>query len=276
MLSLTRKNAKIQLTSPTMNNSLDSLLNYLCDSYIWLISLLWINKVHFQSFIFSKMGDVEQLRIDLDKFCSTEESNQNKFENIPSESKSFNCPFWGNSRAFEITLILATLETVLIKIASNGEMPFDFEWKQISQLVKRKILYCIDSMNTKVKHVIKYIILYNPFRPNINQQKNIRIHVIFFCREWKCLQKPPSQFNAFVNSFSSQKNIIRIQINIFMPFWNVFLLFQVIEIIKGATHIIWDTIILNFIDIFRMAKTSRIRSTKRRTTKRLVIQITIT
>ena len=98
------------------------------------------------------MGDVEQLRIDLDKFCSTEESNQNKFENIPSESKSFSCPFWGNSRAFEITLILATLETVLIKIASNGEMPFDFEWKQISQLVKRKILYCIDSMNTKVSY----------------------------------------------------------------------------------------------------------------------------
>lgn len=128
----------------------------------------------------------------------------------------------------EVILILATLETVLIKIASNGEMPFDFEWKQISQLVKRKILYCIDSMNTKVKHVIKYIILYNPFRPNINQQKNIRIRVIFFCREWKCSQKPPSRFNAFVNSFLSQKNIIRIQINIFMPFWNVFLSFQVL------------------------------------------------
>ena len=109
----------------------------------------------FSEFHFSKMGDVEQLRIDLDKFCSTEESNQNKFENIPSESKSFNCPFWGNSRAFEITLILATLETVLIKIASNGEMPFDFEWKQISQLVKRKILYCIDSMNTKVRYAFK-------------------------------------------------------------------------------------------------------------------------
>lgn len=61
--------------------------------------------------------------------------------------------FW--PRAFEIILILATLETVLIKIASNGEMPFDFEWKQISQLVKRKILYCIDSMNTKVKHATK-------------------------------------------------------------------------------------------------------------------------
>jgi len=78
------------------------------------------------------MGDVEQLRIDLDKFCSTEENNQNKFENIPT-----------------------TLETVLIKIASNGEMPFDFEWKQISQLVKRKILYCIDSMNTKVENATK-------------------------------------------------------------------------------------------------------------------------
>jgi len=75
------------------------------------------------------MGDVEQLRIDLDKFCSTEENNQNKFENIPT-----------------------TLETVLIKIASNGEMPFDFEWKQISQLVKRKILFCIDSMNTKAQY----------------------------------------------------------------------------------------------------------------------------
>jgi len=75
------------------------------------------------------MGDVEQLRIDLDKFCSTEENTQNKFENIPT-----------------------TLETVLIKIASNGEMPFDFEWKQISQLVKRKILYCIDSMNTKAQY----------------------------------------------------------------------------------------------------------------------------
>ena len=61
--------------------------------------------------------------------------------------------FW--PRAFEIILILATLETVLIKIASNGEMPFDFEWKQISQLVKRKILYCIDSMNTKVKYATK-------------------------------------------------------------------------------------------------------------------------
>ena len=58
--------------------------------------------------------------------------------------------FW--PRAFEIIPILATLETVLIKIASNGEMPFDFEWKQISQLVKRKILYCIDSMNTKVEN----------------------------------------------------------------------------------------------------------------------------
>ena len=33
------------------------------------------------------MGDVEQLRIDLDKFCSTEENTQNKFENIPSKSK---------------------------------------------------------------------------------------------------------------------------------------------------------------------------------------------
>ena len=61
--------------------------------------------------------------------------------------------FWPG--ALEIILILATLETVLIKIASNGEMPFDFEWKQISQLVKRKILYCIDSMNTKVKHATK-------------------------------------------------------------------------------------------------------------------------
>ena len=59
------------------------------------------------------------------------------------------------SRTSEIILILATLETVLIKIASNGEMPFDFEWKQISQLVKRKILFCIDSMNTKVKHATK-------------------------------------------------------------------------------------------------------------------------
>lgn len=75
------------------------------------------------------MGDVEQLRIDLDKFCSTEENTQNKFENIPT-----------------------TLETVLTKIASNGEMPFDFEWKQISQLVKRKILYCINSMNTKAQY----------------------------------------------------------------------------------------------------------------------------
>jgi len=75
------------------------------------------------------MGDVEQLRIDLDKFCSTEENIETKFENIPS-----------------------TLETVLVKIASNGEMPFDFEWKQISQLVKRKILFCIDSMNTKAQY----------------------------------------------------------------------------------------------------------------------------
>jgi len=65
----------------------------------------------------------------LDKFCSTEESSDNKFENIPS-----------------------SLETVLIKIASNGEMPFDFEWKQISQVVKRKILFCIDDMNTKAQY----------------------------------------------------------------------------------------------------------------------------
>ena len=103
------------------------------------------------------MGDVEQLRIDLDKFCSTEENNQNKFENIPSESlfkfSNGNIRLW--PRAFEIIPILATLETVLIKIASNGEMPFDFEWKQISQLVKRKILYCIDSMNTKVENATK-------------------------------------------------------------------------------------------------------------------------
>ena len=102
------------------------------------------------------MGDVEQLRIDLDKFCSTEENNQNKFENIPSESFSSSmATSCCRSRTSEIILILATLETVLIKIASNGEMPFDFEWKQISQLVKRKILFCIDSMNTKVKHATK-------------------------------------------------------------------------------------------------------------------------
>ena len=105
------------------------------------------------------MGDVEQLRIDLDKFCSTEENNQNKFENIPSESffSSSMATSCCRSRTSEIILILATLETVLIEIASNGEMPFDFEWKQISQLVKRKILFCIDSMNTKVNTLPKII-----------------------------------------------------------------------------------------------------------------------
>ena len=43
-------------------------------------------------------------------------------------------------------------------------MPFDFEWKQISQLVKRKILFCIDSMNTKVKHATKNSIFSTSFQ----------------------------------------------------------------------------------------------------------------
>ena len=83
-----------------------------------------------------------------------------------TNSKTFPVSFCSSSpmatssfgpRAFEIIPFLATLETVLIKIASNGEMPFDFEWKQISQLVKRKILYCIDSMNTKVRKTLPRI-----------------------------------------------------------------------------------------------------------------------
>lgn len=46
-------------------------------------------KFIFRVSFFSKMGDVEQLRIDLDKFCSTEENTQNKFENIPSKLYHF-------------------------------------------------------------------------------------------------------------------------------------------------------------------------------------------
>ena len=85
----------------------------------------------------------------------------NNFESIWTNSARLKRILKINSKTFPVSiselvtnydssLVLATLETVLVKIASNGEMPFDFEWKQISQLVKRKILFCIDSMNTKV------------------------------------------------------------------------------------------------------------------------------
>merc|ERR1712141_144814 len=73
-----------------------------------------------------EMGDVEQLRIDLEKLCSTEETVENKYQNIPD-----------------------SLQEILKSIAQNGQLPFELEWKQVSHVVRRRLLYCIDQMNTQ-------------------------------------------------------------------------------------------------------------------------------
>ena len=74
------------------------------------------------------MGDVEQLRIDLDKFCSTEENTQNKFENIPSKSVMlYNLYVLSNS-----TMLIFVDTPWSNSYFSNSRNSFDqncFEWR---------------------------------------------------------------------------------------------------------------------------------------------------
>lgn len=74
------------------------------------------------------MGEVDKLRIALETFCSTR-TDELTTDNIPDE-----------------------LEKILQQIAQNGEIPWQLQWKQISYVVRRKILFCIHEMNTAKKY----------------------------------------------------------------------------------------------------------------------------
>jgi len=73
------------------------------------------------------MGEVDKLRIALENFCSTK-SDDSLVDDIPDD-----------------------LEKILEQIALSGELPWQMQWKQIGFLVRRKILYCINEMNTAKK-----------------------------------------------------------------------------------------------------------------------------
>ena len=103
------------------------------------------------------MGDVEQLRIDLEKLCSTEETVENKYQNIPGYFKILN---WKHTM-FLSTLSSDSLQEILKSIAQNGQLPFELEWKQVSHVVRRRLLYCIDQMNTQVVFIGFSIILHS-------------------------------------------------------------------------------------------------------------------
>jgi len=73
------------------------------------------------------MGEVDKLRLALETFCSTK-SDDSLVDDIPDD-----------------------LEKILEQIALSGELPWQMSWKQIGFLVRRKILYCINEMNTAKK-----------------------------------------------------------------------------------------------------------------------------
>jgi len=81
------------------------------------------------------MGDVDQITADLEKFCSTQEKQSQEFA---SPSKFDNIP--------------ESLDAILQSIAKNGQLPYSFEWKRVSLVVRQKILYCINEMNSKAKY----------------------------------------------------------------------------------------------------------------------------
>merc|ERR1711892_1170689 len=82
-----------------------------------------------------KMGDIEEITADLEKFCSTQEKQSQEFA---SPSKFDNIP--------------ESLDAILRAVAANGQLPYSFEWKNVALVVRQKILYCIDQMNNKAKY----------------------------------------------------------------------------------------------------------------------------
>lgn len=73
------------------------------------------------------MVEVENLRNALQSFCTTKTEQDS--ENIPDQ-----------------------LEKILTQIAKAGELPWELKWKEISHVVRQKILYCIHTMDTMRKY----------------------------------------------------------------------------------------------------------------------------
>jgi len=74
------------------------------------------------------MAEVEQLRKSLDQFCSLKIDDTNT-DNIPDD-----------------------LQIVVDKISSNGDMPYDLEWSQVSRIIRQRVLYCVAFMSEKRKY----------------------------------------------------------------------------------------------------------------------------
>jgi len=74
------------------------------------------------------MAEVEQLRKSLDQFCSLKIDDTNT-DNIPDD-----------------------LQVVVDKISSNGDMPYDLEWSQVSRIIRQRVLYCVAFMSEKQKY----------------------------------------------------------------------------------------------------------------------------
>lgn len=74
------------------------------------------------------MAEVEQLRKSLDQFCSLKIDDTNT-DNIPDD-----------------------LQVVVDKMSSNGDMPFDLEWSQVSRIIRQRVLYCVAFMSEKRKY----------------------------------------------------------------------------------------------------------------------------
>jgi hypothetical protein len=36
-------------------------------------------------------------------------------------------------------------------MSSNGDMPFDLEWSQVSRIIRQRVLYCVAFMSEKVR-----------------------------------------------------------------------------------------------------------------------------
>lgn len=84
------------------------------------------------------MGEVDKLRLALESFCTTRTDDLST-DNIPgSDTTPDNIP--------------DELEKILEQIAQSGELPWQLQWKQISYVVRRKILFCIHQMNSAKKY----------------------------------------------------------------------------------------------------------------------------
>ena len=92
------------------------------------------------------MGEVDKLRVALETFCSTRTDDLTT-ENIPGKIQTFSRDLFKANLFF----LLDDLEKILEQIAQSGELPWQMQWKHISYVVRRKILFCIHQMNSMVR-----------------------------------------------------------------------------------------------------------------------------